>query len=78
MYKAGLAPNKEERANGRPTPSISRQKNIFLPFVYTAMDAACLNQVQMIHSFQREQQERSVRETSTVVLKKLNNLPVEP
>jgi hypothetical protein len=52
---------------------------MFLPFIYTAMDAACLNQAQMICAYQRGRQERVVQEKEqSVTLKQLNNLPVEP
>ena len=52
--------------------------NVFLPFVYSAMDAACLSQSQSIYACQREQKQESVRESLGVSLKKLNTLPTEP
>ena len=59
--------------------TLHRKSNMFLPFIHTAMDAACLNQAQMICAYQRGRQEQVVHEEAQgVTLKQLNNLSVEP
>jgi len=41
-------------------------KNLFLPFIYTAMDAACLNQEQLICDARHEESKRTMKITQDV------------
>jgi len=68
-----------ERSNVDEYPkTFRRHQSMFMPFVYTAMDAACHAQTQMICAAQRDRRKEIVREVPSVGLSQLNSLPLEP